>query len=379
MSIATSLDIFLIIMTVVYTCLVLYMRRGWDRLPYFSAPDPAIRSRVSVLIAARNEEENIGRTLDCILAQDFPKEQLEIIVVDDHSTDSTAALVAAYAGRGVKLIKLNEGDKLNSYKKLAISRAIAEANGEIIVTTDADCRMGGKWLSTVISYFEHTGALMLSSPVVYTEEQGYFERLQTLEFLYLIGLGAAGIGNNHPTTCNGANLAYRRDVFYAMGGFNGIDNVASGDDELFLHKVAEAHADKIHFCKSREAVVYTDAKPTLKSFISQRKRWASKSTKYKDKRVVCLGVSIWLFNLALLAAAVHFVVDLPNGHILFLCAFVLKVTAEMVFIAPLCRFAKRKNLLWNLPLLSLIHALYLVYIGVAGNIGKYDWKGRKVS
>lgn len=379
MSIATSLDIFLIVTTVVYTFLVLYMRRGWDRIPTLPLTKPVIRSKVSVLIAARNEEKNIARTLDCIVAQDFPAELLEIIVVDDHSTDRTAVIVSSYADRRVKLIKLNEGDKLNSYKKLAISRAIAEASGEIIVTTDADCRMGKKWLATTISYFERSGAMMLSSPVVYSEEISYFERLQTLEFLYLIGLGAAGIGNGHPTTCNGANLAYRRDVFYTMGGFNGIDNVASGDDELFLHKVAEKHADRIRFCKSRDAIVYTDAKPTLRSFISQRKRWASKSTKYKDKRVVGLGVSIWLFNLALLAAAVHFLVDLPNLHVLFLGAFILKVLAEIIFIAPLCRFAGRNRLLWNLPLLSLIHALYLVYIGVAGNVGKYDWKGRKVN
>ncbi|WDF69370.1 glycosyltransferase [Sphingobacterium oryzagri] len=379
MSIATSLDIFLIVTTVVYTFLVLYMRWGWDRLPSVGAAQRDIRSKVSVLIAARNEEQNIGRTLDAILAQDFPKDKREIIVVDDHSTDGTAALVTTYAARGVKLIQLNEGDKLNSYKKLAISRAIAEATGDIIVTTDADCRMGTRWLSTVIGHFEQSGAVMLSSPVVYSEEVSYFERLQTLEFLYLIGLGAAGIGNHHPTTCNGANLAYRRDVFYEMGGFQGIDNVASGDDELFLHKVAEKHAEKIGFCKSREAIVYTDAKPTLRSFISQRKRWASKSTKYRDKRVVALGVSIWLFNLAFLAAAVHFVIDLPHVHVLFLGSFALKVLAELIFIAPLCGFARRSKLLWNLPLLSLVHAVYLVYIGVAGNIGKYDWKGRKVN
>lgn len=381
MSIATSLDIFLIVTTVIYTMLVLYMRRGWFRNAWVPSKlmTGQIESKVSVLIAARNEEANIARTLDCIVNQEFPKDKLEIIVVDDHSIDNTASIVASYASRGVKLIQLNEGDKLNSYKKLAISRAIAEASGDIIVTTDADCRMDVNWLSTVIGYFEKTDAMMLSSPVLYSEEQSYFERLQTLEFLYLIGLGAAGIGNGHPTTCNGANLAYRRDAFYAMGGFRGIDNVASGDDELLLHKVAEQHADRVWFCKSPSAIVYTDAKPNLASFISQRRRWASKSTKYKDKRVVALGVAIWLFNLALLGGAIHFLVDLPNVHTLFIGAIVLKLIGEFIFITPLCLFAKRSNLLWNLPLLSFIHAVYLVYIGVAGNIGKYQWKGRRVN
>lgn len=379
MWVATSLDIFLITMTVVYVFLVLYMLRGWFQIPYFNSPHIPVRTSVSVLIAARNEEDNIARTLDCIVNQDFPKELLQIIVVDDHSTDNTAAIVASYASKGVTLLQLNEGDKLNSYKKLAISRAIAQASGEIVVTTDADCRMGTKWLRTIVHYFEKSGGYMVSSPVAYSEEKSYFERLQTLEFLYLIGLGAAGIGNGNPTTCNGANLAYRRELFYEMEGFNGIDNLASGDDELFLHKVAEKYAKKIGFCKSKDAIVYTDAKATLSSFINQRRRWASKSTKYRDKRVVWLGVSIWLFNLSLIASLVQFVVDLPNINILFLIAFGMKVLAEFVFIYPLCDFISRRSLLMHLLPLSLVHAVYLVYIGVAGNVGKYNWKGRKVN
>src|SRR5690606_16027065 len=379
MWVATSLDIFLVTMTVVYVVLVFYMLRGWMQIPYFKPQHKTVHTPISVLIAARNEEDNIARTLNCIVNQDFPKELLQIIVVDDHSTDNTAAIVASYASRGVTLLQLNEGDKLNSYKKLAISRAIAQASGEIIVTTDADCRMGTSWLRTVVSYFEETGAYMVSSPVAYSEEKSYFERLQTLEFLYLIGLGAAGIGNKNPTTCNGANLAYRRDLFYEMGGFNGIDNLASGDDELFLHKVAEKYVEKIGFCKSKDAIVYTDAKTTLSGFISQRRRWASKSTKYRDKRVVWLGISIWLFNLSLIAGLVQFIVDVPKVKLLFLLAFGMKILAELAFIYPLCGLVNRYSLLVNLFPLSVIHAVYLVYIGVAGNVGKYDWKGRKVN
>lgn len=374
-----SLSIFLLAMTTVYMVLVLYMRYGWLRIPYFRMQDDGpLPPRISVLIAARNEELNIGRTLDCLVVQDFPKDRLEIIVVDDHSTDRTAEVILSYAHVGVKLLQLDEGDKLNSYKKLAISKAIAVAEGDIIVTTDADCRMGKAWLSTVIQFMETKKMDMVSSPVIYDEEKSLFERFQTLEFMYLIGLGAAGIGNNSPTTCNGANLAYRRSTFYEVGGFNGIDDVASGDDELLLHKVAEKYPERIGFCKSREAIVYTDAKPTLASFLSQRKRWASKSTKYKDKRVVVLGVLIWFFNLALLISTVHLLCTLPDFYWFFVISLGLKAGVELFFLMPITSFARRSRLLLYLPFLSLIHALYLVYIGVAGNIGKYDWKGRTV-
>jgi len=371
------LSYLLISFACVYAILVLWMRKGWATIQAPKGLLPSTKT-VSVIIAARNEELNIRRTIKSILNQNFPGELLELIIIDDHSDDNTSAIVMEYAERGVKLIQLNENGRMNSYKKLAISRAIDCCKGEIVITTDADCRMGANWLATVIGTFEKEDAYLLSSPVVYSEEKSFFERLQTLEFLYLIGLGAAGIGNRKPTTCNGANLAYRKDIFKQMGGFKGIDELASGDDELFLHKVAEKHPERIFFCKSEEAIVYTDAKPDLRSFISQRRRWASKSTKYKNKGVIALGIAIWLFNVLLLAGAILSVAGIKTLAWVVLFALLLKMIVELVFIQPLTNFAKRTNLLWYLPILSLAHILYLAYIGILGNIGKYDWKGRQV-
>lgn len=353
------------------------MRHGWRKIdPHTTVEE--VPFTASVIIAARNEEDNIKRTLDSLIGQNYPSAKFEIIVVDDHSTDTTAAIVKTFEDKGVRLIQLNEKEPLNSYKKLAISKAIAQAEGDVIVTTDADCRMNRRWLSTIMSHFELQGLYMLSAPVLYSEETSFFERIQTLEFLYLIGLGAAGIGNRKPTTCNGANLAYKKDVFYEMGGFQGIDDVASGDDELLLHKVAEKYADKIGFCKSLDAIVYTDAKPTLRSFFSQRKRWASKSTKYKDKKVVLLGVSIWLFNLFFVFSMIYFIFYLPTINYWFLGVLIMKLSVEFLFMKPLCQFTKSQSYLKYLPFVSLLHPFYLVVIGVAGNVGKYDWKGRSV-
>lgn len=377
---ATQLiSIALAVFTVIYAVLVYYMRTGWAALPSFSKKSTP-KTKVSVLIAARDEAANIGRTLSDILAQDFPKELLEIIVVDDHSTDDTAAVVRSFAGQGVKLLKLDESQPLNSYKKKAISVAIEKAAGDFIVTTDADCRMEKDWLATVITFAEENAHLLVSSPVVYSQQEGVFEELQTLEFLYLIGLGAAGIGKKHASTCNGANLAYRRDIFYELGGFNGIDHLASGDDELFLHKVAGKYPDRIGFCKSRQAIVYTDAKKSLRGFINQRRRWASKSVHYKNKGIVALGVAIWTFNVLLLFTALSLPFFDTGGDVakVLLVAVTLKLATEAFFLYPLCRFAKRTDLLAYLPVLTILHIFYMVYIGIAGNMGKYQWKGRRV-
>ena len=356
---------------------MLYFKKGWQKIPGFKAPASEPQTRVSILIAARNEEENIGSTLADIVEQNYPPGLMEIIVVDDHSTDTTSAIVLSFADRGVKLITLKEDRALNSYKKKAISEAINMATGELIITTDADCRMGVEWLRTVVLFFERNNLKLVSSPVAYFREKSFFEELQALEFLYLIGLGASTIGNKMPSTCNGANLAYRKDVFLELDGFKGIDDLASGDDELFLHKVAAKYPDGIGFCKAEPAIVYTYAKKTLGEFIQQRKRWASKSTRYKNKWIVALGVSIWLFNLSIiLNVGLGFVH--PAYWVLALASLLLKFISEASFLVSLTTFIRRTGLLKLLPLLTIVHILYMVYIGVAGNSGKYNWKGRSV-
>jgi len=371
------LSIISLSLTGLYLFLLVYFIKGWASIRAPKAHEGAWRTKVTILIAARNEENNIRLTIDDLLAQDYPKYLTEIIIVDDHSTDKTADIIRSYAESGVKLLQLNEDKPLNSYKKKAIAKAIELSSGELMVATDADCRMGSEWLSAVVGYYENNDLVMISSPVTYFQERTLFEYLQTLEFAYLIGLGASFIGNKRASTCNGANFAYRKDVFYEVGGFKGIDNVASGDDELLLQKVAVKYPGRIGFLKERKAIVYTHAKHTLASFLSQRRRWASKSTHYKDKRVVALAVGIWLFNLSLLVNAGLGFYDIYFFK-LFLLQFLLKFAFETAYLLPVAAFFKRTILVGLLLLLNPFHIIYFVYIGLMGNTRKYEWKGRIV-
>jgi len=364
-------------LTVLYLLVLVYFIVGWFNLKRPKLTARTFTTKVTVLIAARNEEEKIHLTINDILAQDYPKELTEIIIVDDHSTDRTAEIIRSYAAQGVQLLQLNEDKPLNSYKKKAIAEAIKLSAGELMVATDADCRMGTKWLSSIVNYYETKQPLMISSPVTYFEEKSLFENLQTLEFSYLVAMGASFIGNNRASTCNGANFAYRKDTFYEVGGFKGIDDLASGDDELLLQKVAEKYPGKIAFLKLREAIVYTHAKPNLKEFLNQRRRWASKSTKYKDKKVVALAVGIWLFNVLILVNAGLSFYDAWFFQ-LFLIQFIAKFIFEAMFLLPVTNFFKRPQLIGLLILLSPIHIIYFVYVGLIGNTRKYVWKGRLV-
>ncbi len=365
------------LLTGLYLFVLAYLIIGWARLKRPVLNSTAPFTKVTVMIAARNEEERIRYTIDDLLAQDYPKHLTEIIMVDDHSTDKTAQIIRSYEDRGIKLLQLNEDKPLNSYKKKAIARAIDLSTGTLMVATDADCRMGPKWLSTIVNYYETNDPVMISSPVAYFEERSLFEYLQTLEFSYLIGIGASFIGNGRASTCNGANFAYRKDVFYEVGGFKGIDDLASGDDELLLQKVAVLYPGRIGFLKSDEAIVYTHAKHTLKEFLQQRRRWASKSTKYKDKKVVALAVCIWLFNASLLINGALSFYDFYFFKV-FAVQFLMKYIFEVAFLLPITSFFKRAKLVGLLLLLSPMHIIYFVYIGLLGNTRKYVWKGRVV-
>ncbi|RYG19817.1 MAG: glycosyltransferase [Chitinophagaceae bacterium] len=353
--------------------------RGWYKLKLYSPVRSTVSTKVSVIVAARNEAHHIAKTIQDLLNQDYPAQLVEIIIINDHSTDETAEIVSSFAQEGVKLINLIADNALNSYKKKAIQTAIGQSTGTLIITTDADCRMGVNWLKTIVSYYEENNFKMISSPVAYFDEQSLFERCQTLEFSYLIGLGASTIGNKSPSTCNGANLAYERAAFEEVDGFKGIDDLASGDDELLLHKIAAKFDNNVGFLKSPEAIVYTRAKHTLKAFIQQRKRWASKSTRYKNKGIVLLGLAVWLFNFSIILNLV-LALTFQNGFLfnVFIIQLLMKISIELIFLSDVTNFFKRKQLLVLQPLTSLMHIFYIVYIGIAGNSGKYNWKGRMV-
>jgi cellulose synthase/poly-beta-1,6-N-acetylglucosamine synthase-like glycosyltransferase len=134
-----------LLLTGLYLSVLIYLIKGWRSIKHPQIKLSGFTTRVTVMIAARNEEDKIHLTIEDILRQDYPKHLTEIIIVDDHSTDRTSEIISSYSNRGVKLLQLSEDKPLNSYKKKAIAEAIKLSTGELMVATDADCRMGRKW------------------------------------------------------------------------------------------------------------------------------------------------------------------------------------------------------------------------------------------
>lgn len=372
------INIFFYLLLLFYISIVLFFIYGWLKSKKYIAKNEHLSTSLTVVVAVRNEEANILNLLNDLKAQSYSSNLFDVIIVDDHSTDNTAKLIENYEMSNLRLIKLNIDKPINSYKKKAITEAIKISNAKLIVSTDGDCRLNADWLTTIVDFYESNNFKVISAPVTFHKKQSLFEILQTIEFQYLIGVGASAIFNNYPITCNGANFIYEREVFNELDGFKGIDHKATGDDELFLHKVFKKYPNSAGFIKSEKATVKTYAKQNLKEFVQQRKRWASKSTGYTDKKVVSIVIGIFFFNLVLFISPIIYFFD--NSIIeFFYLAFVLKLSFDGYFMYLMLKFFNNTRYVIYSPLVVFLYVFYILYIGILGNINKtYHWKGRKV-
>ena len=253
---------------------------------------------VSVIIAARNEEKNIGSVLDDLLMQDYPHDKLVITVVDDFSEDGTVSVVRKFAARDDRVL-LREARLSKSpytHKKKAIHEGILSTDSEIIMTVDADCRVHSGWVCGMVGHF--TPGIDLAAGEVIVEGGGILGWIEALEFTS-IQMMAAGLMNiSLPVTCNGANLAYRRSAFERVGGFEGIGSMVSGDDDLLMQKIAAGRASSVIYTDSAKTKVHVKAHRTVRGFLEQRTRWASKIAGYPSRLAIVVLSIIFAFFVA---------------------------------------------------------------------------------
>ncbi|MBF9254816.1 glycosyltransferase [Pontibacter sp. 172403-2] len=361
-----------------YGWLILRCRQAWKKIPSTDTPAgfrPA--TAISVIIPVRNEAANMLPLLQDLATQVYPQQLLEVLIIDDHSEDGTAELVEEFilsAGMVIKSIRLNSYVKLYG-KKAAVAKGVELAQGELLVFTDGDCRVGPEWLRQFAYLYQTQQPYFISGPVCFHHTYTLFERMQLVEFAALIGVGGASIRLQKPNMCNGANLAYTKAIFEAAGGFSGNESIASGDDEFLLHKVSKLYPGKIAFLKNNKAIVYTCARKSLASFLSQRVRWASKWKAYQSINVQVMAAVVFVVNLLLFAAVV--LLWLGRLPLLwFIAAYVAKFAIDFIFLERILTFLGRRRYLWYMLPLQCVYIPYVICTAVAGLAGRYRWKGR---
>lgn len=365
-----------------YSLLIWQYRVWFLRLPEFTPVSADHSTRFSIIIPARNEENNIADCLQSVLQQQYPAHLYEVIVINDHSTDKTEAIVRSLQQQHPNLQLLNLIDVLkdqpvNAYKKKAIELAIAQSSGNWIVTTDADCMVQPGWLSLFDQYIQSQQPVFIAAPVMFTHTGSFLSAFQLLDFISLQGITAAAVSAGYHTMCNGANIAYRKDVFYEVGQFSGIDQIASGDDMLLMYKIKQQYPNRLGYLFHRGATVTTAPMPDWTSFLNQRIRWASKADKYQDKSIFRALALVYALNLLLLVLF-FWGLSIEGGWLGWLVLIISKTLVELSLMFPVARFYQRVPVLSWFLIMQPFHICYTVVAGWLGKFGTYQWKGRTV-
>ena len=324
---------------------------------------------ISVVVAARNEEDYIGQCLGSLLKQTIP---IEIILVDDGSEDNTTVVAEEFGDR-IRLIHLEFGQG----KKAAIEVGVLAAQGDIILFTDADSTVLPSWAKSMRDTFTEEVAFV-AGPVAFEVGDRFFDRIVALEWAGLMGISAGAIGIGIPVNCSGANIGYRKSVFQDVHGFKGLAHLSSGDDELMMQRIASKTDWKVVFSTSPEAVVTTRAPKNIREFFSQRVRWASKGAFYQRKWHIAMNVGIWLFFLSIPVAGVASI-WIEAIRIPFFIGIGIKVSSEVLMLAQSTSFYGRRKLMRDYILAIPFQIGYVLWAGAAGFFGNWKWKSRQLN
>ena len=366
--------IYLIIIFSIYFGFLSACIVGWQKF----ARQPGSRKTrqnefVSVVIAVRNEATSIAPLLASLRFQDFPHSNFEIIFVDDHSTDHTIQIILDYLKDNPHM-KGSYFHSPNQGKKLALTVGIQRAQGEIILTTDADCVLPTDWISKMIMSFDADTSMVIGLVKIH-EEKSLFSKLQALEFNSVIGSGMALHSLGFPVMCNGASLAFRKKSFDVVDGYEGNLHVPSGDDEFLMRKLNERFPGTIQTIHWPSVVVATTPQPSLKSFIHQRLRWAGKWRANDSLTTKVLALYIFIFQATCIVA---FGLLFTTKYLVGVSALMsMKLLLEGYFLFKVSRTLHQHFSIPILLLLQLVYPFYVLIIGIFSQLVDYEWKGRK--
>ena len=368
-----------VIITILYLFLIGYFVLGFDKVKDFRLQDIAPKTTFTVVIPFRNEAKNLPELLQSLLNLNYPQHLFEVILVNDDSEDDSIETIKNHLlineTKNYNLKIINNQRHTNSPKKDAIQAAINQAKYQWIITTDADCIVPVYWLDSFDNFIQSQSLKMIAGPVSYSQGNGLFNTFETLDFLSLIGATIGAFGINKPFLCNGANLAYQKQFFQQLNGFEGNSNIASGDDIFLMEKALKKDSNSIKYLKSKQATVITKPQNNLKNLISQRVRWASKTSNYNNTFAKIVGLLVLITNASLVIGFVLVTLGLfalkPFAYLFF-----IKVAIDFILIYKACQLFNKEELLKHYLWSCFIYPFFSVYIAFISMFTTYKWKNR---
>ena len=327
------------------------------------------KTSFSIVVPFRNEASTLPQLLHSISLLDYPKELVEVILVDDCSKEKFQILNSKFQTSIYENIR-----KTNSPKKDAINTAIAIAKNDWIITTDADCLVQKDWLKSIDTYIQTENKKMVAAGVSYLPKKGFLHQFQNLDFLSLQGVTIGSFGIEKSFMCNGANFAYEKAFFKELNGFEGNSEIASGDDVFLLQKALQFDSNFVGFCDEKESIVATKSVSSWKELFFQRVRWASKSSAYVDWFSKCLAIVVFLTNFFLVIGFGLWTMGLfTYDNLLFY--FGIKFLVDFILITKSANFFNQR--VRFVLICSLVYPFFTSAVALYSLFGKYSWKGRQ--
>ena len=381
MNLITVLLAIAVLFTLIYNYLIGNYRLSWNQNKG-QETTPLTLEFVTILIAARNEDSNIENLLKGLKNQNYPLDKFEIILIDDHSEDDTVIVASNLAIANLKILELSnfikERETGKSYKKFALQYGIQEAQGSIILTTDADCTHNPNWLQSMTFAMQNNEYDFVTGPVQFNSSNGILNQFQSLDLVGMMGVTHGGIQKHWHYMANGANMGFRKDKFLDLNGYDGNQAYASGDDMFLIQKFAKAKPEKVAYVKDSDAIARTVNEPNWTSLFWQRIRWATKGSAYNDRIIIMVQASVYFFHLSIILNLILGLFWNPTFAIMGVLQLFLKAIVDYGYLNNLNRFFKIEKLFRFYPLQVILHTLYIVLIGTLGNVMKeYYWKGRR--
>lgn len=359
-----------ILLSVLYVLLIIYVLHGWKHVKNsFVADSTALN--ISIIIPIKNEAKNIEACIESIIQNIHFTGQYEIIVVDDQSTDSTLEVLSAIKNPHLKVLSLIT----EKGKKNALTYGINNAKFDTIVALDGDCIVPNQWLALIASSFFNEGADVVVGSVKIIKVDNTISRYERYDTAAMMAVTANGIYHKNYFLANGANLAFKKEVFINVNGFEGNGDIASGDDVFFVNKAAQAKF-KIDYLKSDNASVLTYAQPNFAELLQQRKRWATKTKAYANATIVSIQALVFSVNLFIVLAII---IGAIFCHCLLfsgLMAFALKFITDYFFLGTMARYFHFSHALRGFIPGFLLYFVMILYMGgQALWPTQYKWKG----
>ncbi|WP_255572906.1 glycosyltransferase [Hanstruepera marina] len=367
--------IFIII--TIYVLLIGSYIYGFDKVPDFIILDSPSQIKFTIIIVFRNEADNLPELIQSLKNLNYSRTHFEVIFVNDDSEDSSVDIINNQINKiDFNFQIINREILSKSPKKDGIQTALKLVNTDWVITTDADCVAPKYWLDFFDVYIRQNTHKLIAGPVGYKVENNLLSQFQTLDFISLMGTTIGSFGLKKPFMSNGANLAYKVDLFHELNGFDGNSHIASGDDVFLLQKARKANPEYVGFLKSNKALVLTKPLQSLNALTKQRIRWASKSSAYSSRFAKLTGLIVLTMNMLVIT-----IIGLAFGNIISwntcLYIWVIKLSIDFILLFKTIRFLNQETVIRSYFWSSICHPFFICYVAILSSFKGYEWKNRQ--